>query len=135
VESLRFLHVGVAVPALEEARSLYETSLGCRLTAGPFEDPLQEARVCFLQPPGGAADRLELIAPLGAGSRVNAFIAKGLGGYHLCFEAVSFDQTLSELRARGFVLFHPPAPAVAFGGRRIAWLYTPIRQLLEIVEA
>jgi methylmalonyl-CoA/ethylmalonyl-CoA epimerase len=27
-----------------------------------------------------------------------------------------------------------PMPAVAFGGRRIAWLYTPTRQLLELVE-
>jgi methylmalonyl-CoA/ethylmalonyl-CoA epimerase len=28
-----------------------------------------------------------------------------------------------------------PVPAVAFQGRRIAWIYTPSRQLFEIVEA
>ena len=28
-----------------------------------------------------------------------------------------------------------PVPAVAFGGRQIAWLYTPTRQLFELVEA
>jgi len=27
-----------------------------------------------------------------------------------------------------------PAPAVAFGGRRIAWFYTSTRQVFELVE-
>jgi hypothetical protein len=28
-----------------------------------------------------------------------------------------------------------PVPAVAFQGRRIAWIYTSARQLFELVEA
>ena len=32
------------------------------------------------------------------------------------------------------VLISPPAPAVAFDGRRIAWVYTPTRQLIELLE-
>jgi methylmalonyl-CoA/ethylmalonyl-CoA epimerase len=33
------------------------------------------------------------------------------------------------------MIVSPPVPAVAFGGRRIAWIYTRSRQLFELVEA
>jgi hypothetical protein len=33
------------------------------------------------------------------------------------------------------MLLGEPVPAVAFGGRRIAWFYTRTHQLFELVEA
>jgi methylmalonyl-CoA/ethylmalonyl-CoA epimerase len=32
------------------------------------------------------------------------------------------------------VVVSQPAPAIAFEGKRIAWFYTPTRQLMEMVE-
>jgi len=46
----------------------------------------------------------------------------------------NIEQTMTELLAKGCVAWGDLVPAVAFGGRRIGWLFTPWRQLLEIVE-
>jgi methylmalonyl-CoA/ethylmalonyl-CoA epimerase len=39
------------------------------------------------------------------------------------------------MKSKRCLLLGDPVPAVAFGGRRIAWLYTPTRQLVELLEA
>jgi methylmalonyl-CoA/ethylmalonyl-CoA epimerase len=63
-------------------------------------------------------------------------LSKGNGGaYHLCFETNDMEGALVHARNNGCVVLASPVPAVAFQGRRIAWIYTPSRQLFEIVEA
>jgi hypothetical protein len=42
---------------------------------------------------------------------------------------------LERARQNRCVLLGEPVPAVAFGGRRIAWLYTPTKHLIELLEA
>ena len=59
----------------------------------------------------------------------------GGGAYHLCFETRDIDAALAHAKEYGCVILSQPVPAVAFQGRRIAWLYTPSRQLFELVEA
>jgi len=44
------------------------------------------------------------------------------------------DAALARARSCGCLVVAAPVPAVAFGGKRIAWLYAPTRQLLEFVE-
>lgn len=131
---LKFKHLGVAVPDLGKALPVYRDILGYRLTSGPFDDPVQRVSVCFLASAGGGPE-LELVAPLTADSPVRRILNTGGGAYHLCYEAAHFDDAAAELSGKGCVMVSDPAPAVAFGGRRIVWLYTPTRQLLELVEA
>jgi methylmalonyl-CoA/ethylmalonyl-CoA epimerase len=57
-----------------------------------------------------------------------------MGAYHICCEVDDLDSTVRELRSRGCLIVREPAAAVAFEGRRIAWFYTPTRQLMELVE-
>jgi methylmalonyl-CoA/ethylmalonyl-CoA epimerase len=59
----------------------------------------------------------------------------GGGAYHLCFETSNIDQALVHAKNNGCMIVSPPVSAVAFGGRRIAWIYTKSRQLFELVEA
>lgn len=132
----RLRHVGMAVPALAPTSELLEKLLGYRVVSGPFDDPIQRVRVSFLT--AGKADfaEVELIAPLGEDSPVRGLLGKGgASGYHLCFETTDLDGALAHARAHGCMLVSGPVPAVAFAGRRIAWLYTPTRQLFELVEA
>ena len=49
-------------------------------------------------------------------------------------ETSDLDAALTHSKTLGCMLVSPPAPAVAFAGRRIAWIYTPTRQLIELVE-
>lgn len=129
-------HVGVAVPALDAAAEMLKTLLGYKVVAGPFDDPIQKVTVNFLKQSEEDAAEIELIAPLTEDAPIRSILAKGSGAaYHLCFETTDLDGALKHAKSKGCVMVSPPAPAVAFGGRRIAWFYTPTRQLFELVEA
>ena len=132
--SLKFRHVGIAVESLERALATYQKIFGYAVQSGPFVDPIQKVSVCFLSPgeSGGAA--IELVAPAGEDSPVNRFLAKGISAYHLCYEVDDLDEALKHVRSNGCLVVGDPVPAVAFAGRRIAWFYTPTRQLTELVE-
>ena len=91
-------------------------------------------KVCFLAEAALGAAPLELISPLGEDSPINGYLAKGIGAYHVCYEVAVLADALAGLRARGCLVIGNPVPAVAFGGRKIAWCYTPTNQLVELVE-
>jgi methylmalonyl-CoA/ethylmalonyl-CoA epimerase len=131
----KLLHVGVAVPSLQPATESLAALFGYKVVAGPFDDPMQKVAVNFLSTSASDVAEIELIAPLGDDSPIRAMLAKGGGGYHLCFETQDIEAALAHAEGNGCVVIARPVPAVAFEGRRIAWIYTPARQLFELVEA
>jgi methylmalonyl-CoA/ethylmalonyl-CoA epimerase len=138
IEDLGFKlrHVGVAVPSLGRATETLSTLFGYRVVSGPFDDPIQKVSVNFLTRSDNDATEIELIAPLSEDSPITSMLAKSGGGaYHLCFETSDIDQALVHAKNHGCMIVSAPVPAVAFGGRRIAWIYTRSRQLFELVEA
>lgn len=129
----RLHHLGIAVRDIEGARALFEQLMGYRLTDGPYDDPIQKVRVAFLERPGDPLV-VELVAPGADDAPVHRYLARGVGAYHVCYEVANIDEALAGLRARRCIIVSGPDPAVAFGGRRIAWAFTPTQQLLEVVE-
>ena len=132
----RIDHIGVAVADLDQALQQYAQVFGYELLRGPYDDPQQQARVAFIGIAAQSSDPpLELVAPLGPGSQVERVLSKGMSVYHICYEVADIEQAISQLRDSGCLLISGPTPAVAYEGRPIAWLYTPNRQLTELVEA
>ena len=132
----RLLHVGVAVPSLDPATESLSALFGYRVVSGPFDDPIQKVKVNFLAKSGHDVAEIELIAPISEDSPVQSMLSKGAGGaYHLCFETSDIEAALSHAKGNGCIVVSGPVPAVAFQGRRIAWIYTRSRQLFELVEA
>jgi methylmalonyl-CoA/ethylmalonyl-CoA epimerase len=129
-----FHHVGIAVSALESAAAFYRQTLGFSMVSGPFEDPIQKVAVCFLGTPGRETGPVELISPLDTASPVNGYLAKGIGAYHVCYEVDDLEDALSHLQSAGSLQLTEPAPAVAFGGRRILWCFAPTKHLIELLE-
>jgi|SRR5450756_2256115 len=133
--SFKLLHVGVAVPALDPAAAMLSTLFGYKLVSGPFDDPIQKVAVNFLSNSDKDEAQIELIAPLSPDSPVQSMLSKGNGGaYHLCFETTDIDLALEHAVKNGCIVVSKPVPAVAFEGRRIAWIYTRSKQLFEFVE-
>jgi methylmalonyl-CoA/ethylmalonyl-CoA epimerase len=126
--------MGVAVPSLEKALTTYQELFGYTVYSGPFDDPVQRVSVCFLETGDLREPTLELVAPNGKDSPVDQVLKKGIGAYHLCYEVNNIEGALDYARSRGCIVISAPVPAVAFEGRRIAWFYTPTRQLIELVE-
>ena len=138
VEDLGFKlrHVGVAVPKLGPTTDALEALFGYKVVSGPFDDPIQKVSVSFLAKSENDVAEIELIAPLSEDSPIKSMLAKGVGAaYHLCFETSDIEQAVTHAKANGCIIVSPPVPAVAFNGRRIAWIYTRSRQLFELVEA
>jgi methylmalonyl-CoA/ethylmalonyl-CoA epimerase len=130
-----FHHLGIAVADFQRAVDFYTQALGFDIISGPFEDPIQKVKLCFL---GNAAQRgavLEIICPLQCDSPVNGYLSKGIGTYHVCYEVAGIEETLVELRGKGCLVISNPVPAVAFEGRTIAWCFTPTRHLIELLES
>jgi methylmalonyl-CoA/ethylmalonyl-CoA epimerase len=134
--NFKLLHVGVAVPALAPATESLSSLFGYKVVSGPFDDPIQKVTVNFLAKSDSDVAEIELIAPLTEDSPIKAMLAKNGGGaYHLCFETADIEAALAHAKQNGCVIVSGPVPAVAFDGRRIAWIFTRSRQLFELVEA
>ena len=132
--SLRFSHIGVAVPSIGPALDMYQAIFGYVVLSGPFDDPVQHVSVCFLGTGEPGALTIELVAPLSDKSPVSKVLAKGISAYHICYEVDEIEAALEYVRSKGCIVVSKPVPATAFAGKRIAWFYTPTRQLVELVE-
>lgn len=131
---LRLHHVGYVVPDIPSGAAGFVHSLGARWDGRVYDDPIQNVRVAFVVIRPGEA-MVELVEPAENRSPVRHFLqTKGGGLHHLCYEVADIDQTMTEMRSLGSRIARRPRPAVAFEGRRIAWMLTPENLLVELLE-
>jgi methylmalonyl-CoA/ethylmalonyl-CoA epimerase len=64
-----------------------------------------------------------------------SWLNQGPKMYHQAYEVKSLDQAITPLSERLGVVVSRLKPAVAFAGRRIAFLMIPNRWLVELIEA
>ena len=131
--ALRLHHVGFVVPKIENSVKGFIHSLGMSWDGAIYEDPTQKVKVTFLATSPSCA-QIELIEPAAGDSPVNRFLAKGGGQHHLCYEVDDIDHALTVLRSRKASIVQRPCAAVAFEGRRIAWLITREKLVIELLE-
>lgn len=115
-------HVGLVVPSISAGADELLVSLSARWDCEIFHDPIQRVRVAFFSPADTRKPVFELVEPAGDVSPVTTFLQKRGGFHHVCYEIDDLDSGLHESRSAGLVVVAAPAPAVAFGGRRIAWV-------------
>ncbi|MDT7934980.1 MAG: VOC family protein [Sphingomonadaceae bacterium] len=134
-DHLRFHHIGYAVANIAAAkRELLDPLFAPEWLGEPIADPIQRVRVCFGRLPGGPL--IELVEPLGPDSPVSHIIERRRGGlYHTCFETSALDVAIAAFRKRRCLPVTRPAPAAAFGGRRIVFVLSPAGDLFELLEA
>jgi methylmalonyl-CoA/ethylmalonyl-CoA epimerase len=126
-------HIGIVVPQIRPVFEGFALSVGGRPDSEIIYDPLQQVSVAFIRPdtPGPA---IELIEPGAENSPVSNLAKTGGGLHHLCYEVDNLETELEIARSHGGIVVRKPLPAVAFGGRRIAWVFTKYRLLVEYLE-
>ena len=130
---LKLHHIGIVVKQLDESRTLYDF-LGYQQRTPVIHDPIQTAYVQFFKL-AEADHYIELVAPDGPDSLLAAAAAKKLPLNHLCFATPDIRYTCNTLEANAWRLISEATPAVAFDGRKVAWLINPpTRLLVELVE-
>jgi methylmalonyl-CoA/ethylmalonyl-CoA epimerase len=127
-------HIGFLVGDIAKAAEIYTRRYGYEITSDVIHDPTQTAYVQFLRVPGDSV-QLELVAPDGERSKLSNALRKGGGLNHLCYATNDIEAACRFLRAEQMMLLQAPVAAVAFPGRRIAWLMGADRTPIELVES
>lgn len=144
-QGLALHHIGCVVDSIEQKIESYRLDLGALSVSRTFADPIQRAWVAFLElPTPGAAGRLrvegnssvqlELVQPMTPDSPVARFLENGGGLHHLCYEVDNLPEQIQRMKAQHSVLIRRPQPAVAFGGRHVAWMRSSGGILIEYLE-
>jgi len=133
-EDLRLHHVGFVVASIQECADSFALALGATWDGKIIHDPLQKVRVTFFQGQNEADPLMELVEPGGPESPVSRFLERGGGLHHVCYEVKNLESHLEFCKSSGSIVIRPPVPAVAFGGRRIAWAVTKKKLLMEFLE-
>jgi methylmalonyl-CoA/ethylmalonyl-CoA epimerase len=131
LSNLALHHIGVACTDLDgETKSL--ELLGYRRAGNDFHDPIQGVIGRFLE---GPMPRVELLSEA-PGSRVlSPWLKAGVKIYHMGYETASLDENLARLVGNGCHVVREPEPAVAFGGRRVAFCMLTNMMLVELIES
>jgi methylmalonyl-CoA/ethylmalonyl-CoA epimerase len=127
-------HLGFVVASISKVAEEFAAAMGLRWDGKIIHDPLQRVRVSFFLPADMRNPVFELVEPASEVSPVTRFLKKGGGLHHVCYEIDDLESGLREARATGLAIVSPPTPAVAFDGRRIAWVCSRSRLLLELLE-
>jgi methylmalonyl-CoA/ethylmalonyl-CoA epimerase len=133
-DHLRLHHIGFVVHSIQESAESFARSLGATWDGNIVFDPLQKVRVTFFKGRNPMDPLIELVEPGEPESPVSGFLERGGGLHHLCYEVKDLEPHLAFCKSVGTIIIRPPVPAVAFGGRRIAWAVTKKRLLMEFLE-
>ncbi len=129
-----FHHIGIVVQSIQNCVEGFLQSLQAEWDGTIFHDPNQGVRVTFLPSKQTGNPLVELVEPAGENSPVTSFLKSGGGLHHLCYEIEDLEDQLRLSRGQGGIVVRPPVPAVAFQQRRIAWVYTKNKLLVEFLE-
>lgn len=123
-------HIGYAVKNIDKAIKQMEV-LGFH-----FEETITDTdRNIYLAFGEMCGYRVELVAPISNGTPVDAFLEKiGPTPYHICYKSNEIEADIERLQQKRFKVTVPLAPAIAFGGKRVVFLYSLSVGLIEIVE-
>ena len=126
----RFHHAGVAVHRIDEAMGFLRAALGATEEGQKVHDPEQGVHIQFMMA-GGL--RIELLEPASNPSPLDGILKRGIGLYHVGYEVDELDERLASMCAAGAAVVSPPKSAVAFGGRRVAFLMWK-GSMIELIE-
>lgn len=130
----RMHHSGFVVPSISDTiKSFCESTRGLGWSQ-TWHDPVQRVRVAFIYPANPGDPCIELVEPADEKAPIRKFLERGGGLHHLCYEVEGLEGELAAAVARGLTIIRKPQPAVAFQGRRIAWVMTNEKLLIEYLE-
>jgi len=130
---LKVDHIAIVVKDIEESIEYYRTYFGFEPVGLIYDDPIQKTRIAFVEPPNQSL-KFELLEPLTEDSPVMNALRKGGGLNHICYEVQDIKHTLQTLLDKGSRLISGPTPAIVFGNKNVAFLYTKQREIIELLE-
>jgi methylmalonyl-CoA/ethylmalonyl-CoA epimerase len=131
---MKLHHVGIVVDDIELGIQRYKALFGFVPVSEVVDDPIQKVSVVLLSNPESDGAPIELIAPLTDDSPVSNILKGNLRLYHLCFLVDNIEEALQNFRNNGAIIISGPVPAELFEGQRIAFVYSPDKYVIELLE-
>ena len=116
-----FHHIGMAVHSI---RALSPSS-------EPTANELEGVSMAFLRLNGVT---IELLEPLGDSSPILSSLRSGIKLLHICYQVPNLAEAVALCSPEGFHRIGTPKPSPAFGGRRVAWVFSKQIGLFELLE-
>lgn len=127
-------HLGVVVASISAVAEEFAAYMSASWNGQIIHDPLQQVRVAFFNPSDARNPVFELVEPADEDSPVTNFLSKRVGLHHICYEIDDLESGLRAARTAGLFIVSTPKPAVAFSGRRVAWVSSKNRLWMEFLE-
>ncbi len=129
-----FDHIDIVVRTLSSGREYLSSLFGISDWTAEFDDPGIKVSVQFGRDRSGIC--YELIAPFGDGSPIENVLSNRVNILnHVAYSVADLAVEASRLTASGAVPTGPAQPAVAYGGKNVQFFYTPLRFIIELIEA
>lgn len=127
-------HIGIAVPDLDAAISMYENAFGMKMTHREFNDEqgVEEAMMAI----GDSGSFIQLLAPTREDSPIAKQLAKkGPGIAHMGYRVADIEPVMEGLKEAGMTLLYPE-PKTGTAGSRINFIHPKSAGgvLVEIVQ-
>lgn len=130
----RFDHLGVVVKTLDKARGQLALLLAVTEWTPPLEDTVNGVRLQFGRDPAGVV--YELLEPLDEASPLFPALSNGKAILnHVAYRTADLAEGARHLARAGAARVGEPRPAIAYGGRPIQFFVTPMRFVIELIEA
>jgi methylmalonyl-CoA/ethylmalonyl-CoA epimerase len=131
---MNFDHIGIFVKDIEVGLAQLKNLLPIVDQGEIYKDPLLRVLVQFCYDQDGTC--YELVAPFGDDNPVDPILASNNNILnHVAYKSEHFEGTVKHFRDSGCVPLSSAKPAVAFGGARVIFFLTPLRLIVEIIEA
>jgi methylmalonyl-CoA/ethylmalonyl-CoA epimerase len=131
---MKLHHIGMASTDLERSIRHHEELFNLHPITEIVEDPIQKVSVVLLSDSDENGVSIELISPLSEESPVSNLLKKGMHLYHICYTVDDIELELKKARKQGAIVISRPSPARLYGGRRVAFIYTSDRYVVEFLE-
>jgi methylmalonyl-CoA/ethylmalonyl-CoA epimerase len=131
----RLNHVAIAVHDLEKTARVYRETLGAEVSA-PVPLPAHGVTTVFVTLPNS---KIELIAPLGAGSPIEKFLERNPDGgvHHVCYEVDDIRAARDRLKIKGARVLGDGEPKIGAHGKPVLFLHPKdfFGTLIELEQA
>jgi methylmalonyl-CoA/ethylmalonyl-CoA epimerase len=130
---MKLHHIGIASDDLKSSILRHKATFNMHPISEIINDTVQRVKVVLLSSDDGGMP-IELIAPLTEDSPVAKALKKENRLYHICFEVDNIDLALGTARKQGAIIVSKPMKAKLHKNKRIAFIYTRDKYLVEFVE-
>ncbi len=131
---LRFDHIGIVVPDLAPGRDFFNTAFPITRWTASVDDPGLGVSVQFALDASGLV--YELIAPLGPASPVAGALSSGRNLLnHIAYRTTDLVHAAAHLASTGCRETAPARPALAYGNAPVQFFLSPLRFIIELIEA